>query len=311
MTTPTWTYGSITEALHHRTILLRVHPSSPTRQEGFGHGFTARNSAFKGLTPDQYALAVSGLRGEKGWAEGPYMRDMIVDHINGVTRRIPIPPSSIAVSNNRVMGVRERVRRPYSYLSSVASFQRAPGNPRPGGPGPRTGQGGRGRDNFPFHPQSTAPAPDDLTPWISTTANLDWALWYIAKLLTSHTSSSSNKVYLSIISISTDRRDNKELYVAPFLYHNLNNADTYREMRDKDDYDKDRYRRAGRNAVMAKEVLFYGRILKESVLATMGFTTEVSHSFFRTPLLLPSRGLSLKTCTERIESPVRITLDLL
>jgi len=223
------------------------------------------------------------------------MRDMIVDHINGVTRRIPIPPTSITVSNNRVMGVRERVRRPYSYLSSVASFQRASGNPRPSGPGPRTGpgQGGRGRDNFPFHPQSTAPAPDDLTPWISTAANLDWALWYIAKLLTSPTSS-SNRVYLSIISISTDRRDNKELYVAPFLYHNLNNADTYREMRDKDEYDKDRYRRAGRNAVMAKEVLFYGRILKESVLATMGFTTEVSHSFlFGRPHNLFSHGFVL------------------
>jgi hypothetical protein len=86
-------------------------------------------------------------------------------------------------------------------------------------------------------------------------------------------------VYLTIISISTNRTENQELYVAPFLYHNLNNKHQL-ELRGKNEIDRARYNRASRNAVLAKEVLFYGRILGEYILATMAFTPEVRLFFF-------------------------------
>ena len=116
---------------------------------------------------------------------------------------------------------------------------------------------------------------DDLSPWISTTANLDWALWYIAKLLSQMTHRGTayryDQVKLSVISISTDRTLNKELYVAPFLFRP-----------DETKYlcqvDKERYNRARKSAISAKEVLFYGRIFKESILADLTFTREVSAS---------------------------------
>lgn len=275
-----WTYGSITEALHHRTILLRVHttPLTPVSGSGGSSGFTARNSAFKGLNAEQYGQAVSGLRGERGWAEGPYMRDLIVDHINGVVRK-----SAPTLPRGHTNGNGPHYQDPLQ----VGQLPRRPWT----------------RANFPFHsPRSSTTMPmrpDDLTPWISTTANLDWALWYIARLLTQHQHQPSQsqrptgrQVYLTIISISTNRTENQELYVAPFLYHNLNNKHQL-ELRGKNEIDRARYNRASRNAVLAKEVLFYGRILGESILATTAFTPDVRLFFFhrlffrlRCPLLI-------------------------
>jgi hypothetical protein len=230
MASEQWTYTSLTEALHHRTIILRVHT---TPQNPLDQGFTARNPAFNRLTVEQYHHATSSLRGT--WAEGPYMRDVIIDHINQLVRRAQ-PQRPGYMGNGRF-----RPQRQFS--------------PRQGGP--------------------VKAETDDLSPWISTTANLDWALWYIAKLLSQMTHHGTyyryDQVKLSVISISTDRILNKELYVAPFLFRP-----------DETKYlcqvDKERYNRARKSAISAKEVLFYGRIFKESILADLTFTREVSAS---------------------------------
>jgi len=121
---------------------------------------------------------------------------------------------------------------------------------------------------------------DDLTPWISTTANLDWALWYISKQLASlftpgvrngqKQKQSQREIKMAIISISTDRTANSELYVAPFLFRPPN------EPRGMSRVDRERYNQAKKSAIMAKEVLFYGRVFGESVLADLTFTKEVS-----------------------------------
>jgi hypothetical protein len=224
-----WTYTSLTEALHHRTIILRVHttPHNPLEQ-----GFTARNPAFNRLTIEQYHDATSSLGGR--WAEGPYMRDVIIDHINQLVRP-PQPPSLLHCGH----GSRFRL------------------GPRP----------------FPLGGPRMKAETDELTPWISTTANLDWAIWYIAKLLSQMTHHGMgyryDQVKLSVISISTDRTHNKELYVAPFLFR----PD---ETKYKCQVDKERYNRARKSAIAAKEVLFYGRIFRESILADLTFTKEVS-----------------------------------
>jgi hypothetical protein len=230
MASEQWTYTSLTEALHHRTIILRVHT---TPQNPLDQGFTARNPAFNRLTVEQYHHATSSLRGT--WAEGPYMRDVIIDHINQLVRR--------------------------------AQPQR-PGNM------------GNGRFRSQHHSTFRQTGPviaetDDLSPWISTTANLDWTLWCIAKLLSQMTHHGTtyryDQVKLSVISISTDRTLNKELYVAPFLFRP-------NETKYLCQVDKERYNRARKSAISAKEVLFYGRIFKESILADLTFTREVSLS---------------------------------
>ena len=232
MVSEQWTYTSLTEALHHRTIILRVHttPQNPLEQ-----GFSARNPSFNRLTVDQYHHATSSLRG--GWAEGPYMRDVINDHINQLVRR-PQPP-------------------PLLYGGHGSRFRL--------GPRPHLLSGRLKAET------------DELTPWISTTANLDWALWYIAKLLSQMihhgTKYRYDQVRLSVISISTDRTHNQELYVAPFLFRP-------HETKYMCQVDKERYNRARKSAISAKEVLFYGRIFKESILADLTFTREVSDLYF-------------------------------
>jgi hypothetical protein len=161
------------------------------------------------------------------------MRDVIIDHINQLVRR-----------------------------------------PQP----QRPGNMGNGRFRPQYHStfRQTGPVKaetDELSPWISTTANLDWASWYIAKLLSQSRTGFNNtpryaKVNLAVISISTDRTLNKELYVAPFLFRP-------NETKYICQVDKERYNRARKSAISAKEVLFYGRIFKESILADLTFTREV------------------------------------
>jgi hypothetical protein len=180
------------------------------------------------------------------------MRDVIIDHINQLVRRAqPQPQRPGYMGNGRF--------RPQHH----STF-------RQGGP--------------------LKAETDDLSPWISTAANLDWALWYIAKLLCQMTHHSTNyrydQVRLSVISISTDRTLNKELYVAPFLWSSPCDS------RRIGDVDRERSNRARKSAISAKEVLFYGRIFKESIQADLTFTREV---------LLPSlteakRGLTYRPC---------------
>lgn len=235
-----WTYSSLTEALHHRTIILRVHTTPHNPLES---GFTARNPVFRGLTVEQYHHATASLKGER-WAEGPYMRDVIIDHINQLIRR-PQPQQPGNMGNGWL-------RQPPPHIR----YQ------------------GRQRQNVPLKEEV-----DELSPWISTTANLDWALWYITKLLAlpgngprNNPGMKHNTVKLAIISISTDRTYNKELYVAPFLWRPPD------ETRYMCQVDRERYNRAKKSAISAKEVLFYGRIFNESILADLTFTKEVSIS---------------------------------
>jgi hypothetical protein len=163
------------------------------------------------------------------------MRDVIIDHINQLVRR-PQPPPLLQGG----YGSRFRL------------------GPRP----------------FPLGGPRMKAETDELTPWISTTANLDWAIWYIAKLLSQMTHHGMgyrhDQVKLSVISISTDRTLNKELYVAPFLWSSRCDS------RRIGDVERERYNRARKFAISAKEVLFYGRIFKESILADLTFTREVS-----------------------------------
>jgi len=167
------------------------------------------------------------------------MRDVIIDHINQLVRR-PQPQRPGYMGNGRF--------RPQSQFKLAGA-----------------------------RPLKTET--DELSPWISTTANLDWALWYIAKLLSQTTMTRHgtkhryDQVRLSVISISTDRARNKELYVAPFLFR-------HDETKCMNQVDKERYKRAQESAILAKEVLFYGRIFKESILADLTFTREVSASSF-------------------------------
>jgi hypothetical protein len=152
----------------------------------------------------------------------------------------------------------------------------------------RPGYMGNGRFRLQHHSTSHQAGPvkaetDDLSPWISTTANLDWALWYIAKLLSQPGTGFNNtpryqKVNLAVISISIDRKLNRELYVAPFLWSSPCDG------RRIGDVDRERYDRARKSAIAAKEVLFYGRIFKESILADLTFTREVSAP---PPLFIP------------------------
>jgi hypothetical protein len=144
----------------------------------------------------------------------------------------------------------------------------------------RPGNMGNGRFRSQHHSTFRQTGPviaetDDLSPWISTTANLDWTLWCIAKLLSQMTHHGTtyryDQVKLSVISISTDRTLNKELYVAPFLFRP-------NETKYLCQVDKERYNRARKSAISAKEVLFYGRIFKESILADLTFTRKVSLS---------------------------------
>lgn len=106
----------------------------------------------------------------------------------------------------------------------------------------------------------------DQSPWISTTGNLDWAIWYIAKLLSRGTA----KVHLSIINNNRRTWFTGELRVAPFL--NRSKA----EWIDLPMVDKQRYLRASAGAGRAREVLFYGRIFGDSLLADLTFTHHVS-----------------------------------
>lgn len=143
----TWTYASLTDALRDRRILLRVHTSSSSPLPGPHNdpataGFTSRNVAFRNLDPERYSLAVSGLRGDKDWTEGLYMRHVIIDHVNN---RTPIT--------------------------------RGPDDPtqtRGGARGSARGRGGRG---VRYRPQPQPRPEHDQSPWISTTGNLDWAIW--------------------------------------------------------------------------------------------------------------------------------------
>ena len=183
------------------------------------------------------------------------MKDVIIDHINQVIRR----------------------SAPERYGNMGGGRYRVPRSPIP---------------QLGYHVPLEAKT-DDLTPWISTTANLDWALWYIAKLLTQPRQGprhgagpgfKNESVKLAVISISTDRRVNKELYVAPFLWSRPEGRDRL------SDVDRERYNRARKAAISAKEVLFYGKIFKESILADLTFTREVGPVFLFSPISLSTRG---------------------
>jgi hypothetical protein len=212
------------------------------------------------------------------------MRDVIIDHINQLVRR-PQP------------------QRPGNMGSG---WYRAGLDP---GAGARATQppGSRFRQQFPM--VSGKAELDELTPWISTTANMDWALWYIAKLL-SHPGQGHgygrgrgyDKVKLAVISISTDRTRNKELYVAPFLWRRDNEARYMCQV------DKERYNRARKNAVASKEVLFYGRIFPESVLADLTFTREVSLS---SPISCESDDEGVNKELILLEPTIRTPISLL
>lgn len=185
------------------------------------------------------------------------MRDVIIDHINQLVRRPQDPPLLYGEHGNRFrLGPRP--------LPSTPQYQ-----------------GVRKK-----------PETDELSPWISTTANLDWALWYIAKLLSQMTHHATkyryDQVKLSVISISTDRTRNKELYVAPFLSRP-------NETKYMNQVDKERYKRAQKSAILAKEVLFYGRIFKQSILADLTFTREVSTSTLREGSGMGTKGADKQT----------------
>lgn len=226
-----WTYASLTEALRDRRILLRVHtsPSSPLPGQRNGpstSGFTARNVAFRGLDPDQYASAVAGLRGDRDWAEGSYMRQIIVDHVNN--------------------------RTPVTRLSST--------------PGANTEGRGRGRGGRTHQHRPRLRLEVDQSPWISTTGDLNWAIWYIARLL----SRNRGHVHLSIINNTRRSWVSGELRISPFLNRPRAEWDNLPSV------GRERYLRARSSAARAREVLFYGRIFGESVLADMTFTHHVS-----------------------------------
>lgn len=241
-----WTYESLSLALSRNQILIRVHtsstsplPSSRPKSEpglGFDHttsrdrdtdtdtiahgnddrtaGFTARNIAFRNLSPLEFNLATRSLRSDPRWAEGPYIRQTIIDHINNHTTLRPNPK----LSRNR-----NRVR---SYT----------------------------RDE---HEQS---------PWISTTQNLDWAIWYTAKLLSGGTHKS---VHMTIIST---RSLGGEISIIP--HRNRPNQ----EWLGLHDIAKERYLRASISATRSREVLFYGRIFGQSIWGNMEFTINVSYA---------------------------------
>lgn len=235
-----WTYDSIVRKLHERRILLRVHasPACPllgSHNDEGSAGFTARNLAFRGLTAEQYAQATSSLRQERDWAEGPYMRQVIIDHINQC-----VPPPR-------------------------AHHRKGPG-----------------------HFLRPRPAADDLSPWISTTGNLDWALWYIARLLCLK---GHKRVRLAIIDATrTPHTPGGELRLRPFAERPKG------EWINLPRREKDRYLRASWAAGEARETLFYGRVFGESILSDMVFDVSVRPPPFSSPtssIRPPQRALAL------------------
>lgn len=90
--------------------------------------------------------------------------------------------------------------------------------------------------------------PED-SPWISATTNLEWAIWRTANILTS-----SSTVYMTFIKPTTER------YSLP-----------------KPPYTSTKAARSLKNLNKGKsEVLFYGRIFAESIVARVKWTRTVS-----------------------------------
>lgn len=236
-----WTYPSIRQALTDHKILLRVHtsPNSPLpslHNDPSTSGFTARNAAFRGLAPQEFRQVTARLRNEVGWAEGPYMRKTIIDHLNNSTTARPRLSSTL-----------------------VSSFYpRTQTNTQNGH------RGGRIPAVRPIT-QSRFEA-DEQSPWISTTQKLDWAIWYISKLLAQ---GRHGKVHLAIIK---NGARHGEISVKPFrMFERYPNQPMGLE-----GVSTEAYRRARNNAMISQEILLYGRIFGESIISDLTITPYVS-----------------------------------
>ena len=253
-----WTYPSIRQALLDHKVLLRVHtsPESPLpspANDPSTAGFTARNDAFRGLAPQEFRQVTARLRTEEGWADGPYMRKTIIDHLNNSTTarpRLSQPPG-----------------RPFYPHSETQYGYR----------------GGRVPAPSPVrHPISqTRFEADEQSPWISTTEKLDWAIWYISKILAQ---GGHKQVHLAIIK---NGARHGEISIKPFRTHERERererypsqprypSPSRPEIMDPEGISMDAYRRARSSAIMSREILLYGRIFGESIISDLTFTPHV------------------------------------
>lgn len=128
--------------------------------------------------------------------------------------------------------------------------------------------------------RSLPPAPDPLTqdiemlaasPYISVTANLDWALYWIAHQLAA---TSVSAFHLAVIRrpIASAHYQPKEAVIQPFGDDALKSSAGMRG-REKQDY-----LLASAKAVERQELFFYGRIFATSIVANITFNQYVSQS---------------------------------
>ncbi|KAK4689274.1 hypothetical protein P7C73_g817, partial [Tremellales sp. Uapishka_1] len=150
------------------------------------------------------------------------------------------------------------------------------------------------RDTIVDHCLVRPSADGELSPWISTTDSLDWAIWEVARRL-GHPDPQKrvDKVRLCVIrhSIPTNnpfgKRDKKNIELWTFPGANLNLPDLertlpYPKMRDAV--------LAKRKARISNEKLFYGRIFADSIEDDLEFTLTASgHSLvgWTIPFSLP------------------------
>ncbi|RXK39334.1 hypothetical protein M231_03413 [Tremella mesenterica] len=120
------------------------------------------------------------------------------------------------------------------------------------------------------YPQETRNT-DELSPWISCSASLDWAIWNIAKQL-SRMKGKSDKVWLTIV-----RLDGPEKWHRPFAHPRSPRVE------DQSPFRYDLEFKARRKAEDCKEVLAYGRIFGNSIIAVLPF------SISSTPFPLPDK----------------------
>lgn len=119
---------------------------------------------------------------------------------------------------------------------------------------------------------------DEPSSWISATASLDWAIWDVARRLASPASPGQEpeEVRIAVIRTSTDHAPSREqpggaLWALPATYldralprlwENPNKTAVYRA--------------AAQMAKSRQEMLYYGRIFADSIVADVVFTKKVS-----------------------------------
>lgn len=127
---------------------------------------------------------------------------------------------------------------------------------------------------------------DELSPWISTTLDFDWAVWEVARRLAKEEVGEVKMAIIRQAHLGAEADDEKQRNGDEIRIDPLRILGQYLEQ-PLDRTERQHVLEAKRRAVTSSEVLFYGRIFSSSIESDLIFTREVGTVFYEVALTVP------------------------